>query len=161
MKAVLDGIRVGIGAENCCETCSRDGCRVSLKDVPHERIVVDADKAFYAHGHRGKRCDFILFVLGGGGKLVVAPIELKSGRVGVSDALKQLQQGAAFAERFVPEASEAACRPVLFHGSGIHRTDRSRFNREKIRFRGVDVTVKTGRCDRTRNLAGALEILYV
>lgn len=41
------------------------------------------------------------------------------------------------------------------------RTDRSRFNRGKIRFRGVDVTVKTGRCDRTRNLASALEILYV
>lgn len=154
---MLDGIRANIGAENCCENCSRDGCRVSLKDVPRERIVVDADKAFEAHGCRGKRCDFILFVLGGGGKLVVAPIELKSGRVDVSGALEQLQEGAAFAERFVPEASGAACRPVLFHGSGIHRMDRSRINHRKIRFREVNITVKTGRCDRPRNLAGALE----
>ena len=160
MKAVLDGIRAGIGAENCCETCSRDRCRVYLEEVPSERIVVDADMAFEAHGHFGKRCDFILFVLGGGGRLVVAPIELKSGRVDVSDALEQLQEGAAFAERFVPEASGAACRPVLFHGRGIHRTDRGRINRGKIRFGGASVTVKTGRCDRPRNLAGALEILH-
>ena len=160
MKAVLDGIRAGIGAENCCETCSRDGCRVSLKDVPRERIVVDADKAFEAHGRGGKRCDFILFVLGGGGKLVVAPIEVKSGRVDVSDALKQLQEGAAFAESFVSEACGAVCRPVLIHGSGIHKADREKFERKKVQFHRVNLAVKTGRCDRPGNLAGALEISH-
>ena len=125
-------------------------------DVPRERIIVDADKAFDAHEQQGKRCDFILFVLEGGGKLVVAPIELKSGRVDVSDALEQLQEGAAFAERFAPKALRAACRPVLFHGSKIHPRDRSRLNRGKIRFCGVNLTVKTSRCGKPRNLADAL-----
>jgi len=157
VTAVLDGIRANIGAENCCESCSRDGCRVSLEDVPRERIVVDADKAFDAQGHRGKRCDFILFVLEGDGKLVTAPVELKSGRVDVSDALEQLQEGAAFAERFAPNASDAACRPILFHGSKIHPKDWNTLNRKKIRFRGVDLTVKTARCNRPRNLAGVLD----
>ena len=160
MKAVLDGIRAGIGAENCCETCSRDRCRVSLKDVPRERIVVDADKAFEAHGCRGKRCDFILFVPGGGGKLFVAPIELKSGRVDVSGALEQLQEGATFAESFVPEASRAVCRPVLIHRRRIHKADREKFERKKIQFRGVNLAVKTGRCEEPGNLAGALEISH-
>ena len=159
MKAVLEGIRAEIGAGNCCRSCSRDGCRVFLDDVPSERIVVDADKAFKAHGHCGKRCDFILFVAGVGVKLVVAPMELKSGRVNVSDALEQLQEGASFAERFVPVASEASCRPMLILGRTVHPADRHKLNRAKIRFRGVDITVKTGRCDRPRNLAGALGIL--
>lgn len=158
MKEVLEGIRAGIGAENCCRSCSRGGCGVSLKDVPRERIVVDADKAFEAHGQSGKRCDFILFVPGGGRQIVAAPIELKSGRVDVSDASEQLRQGAAFAERFTPGESETACRPILFHGRRIDRNDLSKLNRTKIRFRGVDLTVMTSRCNRPRNLADALKI---
>lgn len=158
MKEVLEGIRADVGAENCRESCSRDGCRVFLDDIPGERVIVDADKAFEAHGQCGKQCDFILFVLMGGRKLVAAPVELKSGRVDVSDALEQLQEGAAFAERFAPEAGGVECRPILFHGSAIHRKDRSTLNRKKIRFRRVNLTVKTKRCGRPRNLAEALEI---
>ena len=131
---------------------------MSLENIPRERIVVDADKAFEAHRHGGKRCDFVLFVLECGRKLVAAPIELKSGSVEVSDALEQLQEGAAFAERFTPQASRAVCRPILFHGARLHRDDRKRLNRGKIRFRGVNFTVKTKRCNRPRNLADALGI---
>ncbi len=77
-----------------------------LEDVPRERVVVDADKAFEAQGYSGKRCDFILFVLEYGRKLVAAPVELKSGSVDVSDALEQLQEGAAFAERLVEQKND-------------------------------------------------------
>lgn len=156
MKGVLDGIRTNIGAENCCESCSRDGCRVFLQDVPRERIVVDADRAFEAHGQQGQRCDFILFALEGCRKLLAAPLELKSGSVDVSEALEQLRNGAAFAERFSPKGPEVVCRPVLFHGRRIHRKDLLKLNRSKIRFRGVPLTVKISRCNRPWNLADAL-----
>lgn len=118
MKAVLNGIHAEIGAGNCSRSCSRDRCRVSLEDIPSERVVVDADKAFEAHGCGGKRCNFILFALGRDGKLVVAP-----------------------------------------SGGGMHPADRCKLNRGKIRFRGVNITVTTSRCNRPRNLAGALKIL--
>ncbi len=157
MNEVLYDIATAIGADNCCESCTRDRCRVFLQDIPRERILVDADRAFGAHGCLGKRCDFILFTLTAG-KLFVVPIKLKSGGVDVSGALEQLQEGAAFGERFVHRASNAVCRPVLIHGSGMHRTDRSRLNRQKIRFRGSGITVKSGRCNKARNLATALEI---
>ena len=156
MKEVLDGIRAEIGAANCCESCSRDGCRVFLEDIPRDRIVVDADKAFEAHEWRGKRCDFIVFLPGTDGKLVAAPIELKSGKVDVSDAVQQLQEGSSFAERFVTEEPEVACRPILFHGRSIHPKERRALNREKILFRGVKLTVKTKNCGRRRNLADGL-----
>ena len=153
MRRVLDGIRADIGAENCARSCSRDKCRVSLRDVPRGRVVVDMDKAFEAHGGKGKRCDFIVFLTGAGGEFVAAPIELKSGGVDVSDALEQLQGGAAFDQQFAPDA---VCRPILFHGKAIHPKDRKTLNRKKVRFRGVAFTVKTKGCDQHRNLMDAL-----
>ena len=129
-----------------------------LKDIPRERIIVDADKAFAAHRKPGKHCDFILFVLEGCRKLVAAPLELKSGRLDVSHALEQLQAGAAFAEQFSPAEATAICRPVLFHGRGIHPKELRALNRNKIRFRGMFLTVKISRCGRSRNLAESLGI---
>ena len=111
------------------------------------------DKAFEAHGGKGKRCDFIVFLTGPEGELVAAPLELKSGGVDISDALEQLQGGAAFAQRFAPDA---VCRPILFHGKAIHPKDRKTLNQKKVRFRGVALTVKTKGCDQHRNLMDAL-----
>ncbi len=157
MKEVLDGIRANIGAENCCGSLSGDGCKVYLDDIPRDRIVVDAEKAFEAHGRSGKRCDFILFVPGDGRKLVAAPIELKSGGVDISEALEQLQGGAAFTERFAPKTSGAVCRPILFYGGSIHKSQLKALNRGKIRFHQVDFTVTIKRCGHRRNLADALK----
>ena len=158
MKEVLDGIRAAVGAENCARSCSRDGCRVYLQGVPRGRVVVDVDKAFEAHGGEGKRCDFIVFLPGADGKLIAAPIELKSGRFDVSDALEQLQKGAEFAEQFAPGASETVCRPILIHGKSIRPKARKALERSKIRFGGLALTVKTKRCGQPGNLMNALEM---
>ena len=156
MKKALDGIRARVGAGNCCKSCSRDGCRVYLHDVPRERVIVDADKAFRAHGRQGKHCDFIVFLPGTDGRLFAAPIELKSGKVDVSDAVQQLQEGSTFAERFVTQEPEVVCRPILFHGRAIHPNERRALNRKKVVFRGVELTVKTKSCGRRRNLMDGL-----
>ena len=156
MSPVLDDIRTEVGAEHCSESCSRSGCRVDLTDAPAARVIVDADKAFPAHGREGKRCDFILFVdrSGEDEPLLAVPVELKSGRTDVSQAVGQLQGGADFAACFAPP--NADCRPILFHGKRLHPMERIRLNREKIAFRGHEWTVETAQCGRTRNLARAL-----
>lgn len=157
MSAALDDIRASVGAENCSKSCSRDGCSVDLMtDAPPARVIVDADKAFPAHGRKGKRCDFILFIDRGGAPLLAAPIELKSGRTDVSDAVRQLQGGADFADCFAP--SNADCLPILFHGKGLHKKERENLNSDsaKITFRGRKRTIKTARCGHLRNLANVL-----
>ena len=154
MSAALDGIRAKVGAKNCGKSCSRGGCRVYLTDVPTDRVIVDADKAFSAQGREGKRCDFILFVDRGDGRLLAAPVELKSGQADVSKAIEQLRGGADFTACFAPP--NADCRPILFHGGGLHRTERAELNRAKIAFRGLGLTVKTAKCGQSRNLASAL-----
>lgn len=155
MSAVLNGIRSRVGPANCSNSCGRNRCQVNLTDVPADHVIVDADKAFPAHGWEGKRCDFILFVDCDGRPLLAALLELKSGRTDALDAAKQLQGGAHFAARFA-SPSETDCLPVLFHGKGLDRIERDRLNRAKITFHGRKLTVRTARCNAPRNLARVL-----
>lgn len=96
---------------------------------------MDADSAFPAHGVGGKRRDFIPFLSGGGGALVMAPIELKSGNIAASQAVDQLRAGAAFADRLSRGEDDANCQPILFHGKKIHRRQRAVLAQEKVNFR--------------------------
>ena len=155
MSEVLAALRLPINDQYLSNSCSRDGCRVSMEGVPSQRIVIDADKAFSAHGFQDKKCDYVLFFFPDTGQqLVAAPIELKSGHVDASTAADQLQQGANFAAHFV--ARDTHCHPILIHGKGLHDVQRRILNRTKVRFRGKNLTIKTARCDRPRNLSDAL-----
>ena len=158
---VLDRIRSKVGTSNVSDSCSRDKCRVNMTGVPAPRVVVDVDCAFPPGRAEGSQCDYVLFfVASGAGRLVAAPIELKSGGVDASTATAQLQQGARVVERVVKEVSPAesdtVCLPILFHGKSIHPQQRKALNRAKVRFRDQDLTIKTARCGRPRNLAQAL-----
>ena len=156
-NSVLDQVRSGIGEGHLCDGCRRHGCRVSLDDIPSPRIIVDADRAFPAHGITGKRCDYVLFWRGGAHEtLVTVPLELKSGEVDASEASAQLEQGAAFAARFIPSDITSTCHPILVHGRRFHPYQRRTLNRAKVRFRGQQLTVKTARCNHDGNLMNAL-----
>ncbi len=98
----------------------------------------------------------MFFSIPGKDTLFAVPLELKGGGVDASEVCAQLQGGADFAHRFVPKAFEAVCHPVLFHGGSIHPKQRKTLNRAKVRFRGRQLTIKTARCNRPRNLALAL-----
>ena len=158
MNEVLDKIRSQVGTENLSNSCSRDGCRVSMEDVPSRRVVIDADRAFPAHKmEEGKQCDYVLFFTNTGqDTLFAVPMELKSGGVDASEVSEQLQRGAEFVGRFVPSAFRAICNPILFHGKSIHPKQRKTLNRAKVLFHGRQLTIKTARCNQPRNLARAL-----
>ena len=155
MSDTLARIRTAVGERHLSESCSRDGCRVFMTGIPSPRLVADADRAFPSHGISGKRCDFVLFFRTGEDVLVIAPMELKSG-ADTSGVAEQLQAGATFVERIVPDTPCSAFRPILFHGRSLHAKQRKALNRAKVRFRGVDLSIKTARCGRPRNLAQAL-----
>lgn len=157
MSGVLDRIRARVGPGNCVESCSRDGCRVDMTDLPTDCVIVDVDKAFPTRELDGKRCDFVLVAERSDAPLLVAPVELKSGKVNFLEALEQLRGGARFADRIVEPASNAECRPVLIHGKGFHKAEHRMLNRRKVAFRGGKLTVKITRCDEPRNLVRVLK----
>ena len=131
-----------------------------MENVPSPRVVVDADRAFPAHGMEDSRCDYVLFFVGGSNDtLFGVPMELKSGTVDASEAAKQLQQGAEFVRRFTKTVRESICHPVLFHGRGIHPRQRKILNRAKVHFRGRNLTITTARCNRPKNLSRVLDMI--
>ena len=158
MTRILDEIRARVGAEYLTDCCSRDGCDVSMNDVPPERVIVDADLAFPAHELHGERCDFIVFASNGDENLRAVPLELKSGGTDLTKAHRQLNKGAKFIDRVGPIDPSPVCRPLLIHGRSLTPHERKRLNRLKVAFRGLQLTIKTARCGSPGNLALALEI---
>ena len=156
MSAALARIRSKVGKGSLSRSCGRDGCCVDMGDIPACRVIVDMDKIPAARHAGGKRCDFVLFLSADGEGVLTAPIELKSGHVDGSEAAEQLRNGTGFADRASPAKPEPHCRPILFHGKGIHPQQRKALNRSKVTFRGSKLTIKTARCCRSRNLAGVL-----
>ena len=155
MSEVLDNIRSNVGQQSLGTSCGRDGCQVSLAGVPSDRIIVDLDKVFPdgkdSHG------DYVLFYLDGDKSVLVAvPMELKSGSVDAGRAHRQLQQAATYAEGLAAASWKPLCHPLLFHGRRMHRIQRNRLNKAKIRFGGNNLTIKTARCGKPGNLEQAL-----
>ena len=146
-----------MGEENLSQSCSRDGCRVYMTDVPSSRVIVDMERVFRSRRLTGKRCDFVLFFQKTKSVLVIVPVELKGGGVDASHVAEQLRAGAEFAARVVSKTpAPPTFRPVLFHGQGLHPKQRKDLNRAKVRIQGVEFSIKTARCGRPRNLAQAL-----
>ena len=147
MSEVLNEIRIRVGEENLSTLRSRSGCGVNMTEAPSPRVVIDADRAFPAHGMAGKRCDYVIFFCDTANNCLVAvPIELKGGDVKASEVSEQLQEGANFAERFTPETTETVCLPCLFH-KGIHKREFQQLQRASVRFRGEGKPIKTARCN--------------
>ena len=61
MNKMLTGIGNKVGEENLSQSCSGDGCRVYMTDVPSSRVIVDMERVFRSRRLTGKRCDFVLF----------------------------------------------------------------------------------------------------
>ena len=154
MSEALDEIRSRVGEKNLSTSCSRDGCRVYLTDVPSNRVIVDVDKVL--PDSTDEHGDYVLFYTDDKNTLVTVPMELKSGDVDASKAHKQLQQAATYADKITKD-SKPVCHPTLLHGGSIHPKQRKTLNRTKIRFRDRLLTIKTARCGRPRNLALALK----
>ena len=155
----LDAVRSAIGTENLVPSCGGEGCGVDMAGVPTPRVIVDADRTCRSHRIEGGRCDRVLFVIGDAPPCPLAlPIELKSGHVDASEVARQLRRGVDLVNRFAPPDARLRCRPLLIHGRGLHRKQRKKLSREKIRFRGQDLTIETTRCGRPRNLARALSL---
>lgn len=158
MSETLNEIRRRMGEENLTNSCSGRNCQVDIDNVPKERVVVDVDLAFEAHGETGKHCDRILcYITPTQNYLVVALIELKSGTFKASDVGDQLRNSAKFAHNLVPKDCEIICVPILFHGSGNHKSQFRKLRREKINFGGKLNLISKDNCGAPKNLANVLK----
>ena len=152
----LEEIRRWIGNRNAT-SYTKEGCRVSMANIPSERVVLDVDIAFPTDRANTNQCDFILFYIDATqNSLVGVPMELKRGDVDVSAAVAQLQAGARIVDNCTPNDVDMNLILVLVHGGSMHRSQRNRLRTSRVRFRGEEFPINTARCGHQGNLAQAL-----
>ena len=156
LHEVLEEIRQWIGNRRAT-SYTKEGCRVSMANVPSERVVLDVDRAFPPDRSDTNQCDFVLFYIDASQNcLMGVPMELKRGDVDASEAIAQLQEGARIVDGCTPNDVEMNLVLVLVHGGSIHRSQRNRLRTARIRFRGEEFAINTTRCGHQGNLAQAL-----
>ena len=159
VNRVLDHIRAQVDEGSLINSCSGEGCRVDMTGIPSERVVIDVEREFDSRNRTEKRCDRLLLFIGTTrNNLVVAPIELKSGKAEQSEVIEKLQNSLHFASDIVPRtmALTTVCRPILFQGRGIKWTNPRGTKELNVNFRGRDLRIRIGRCGKRENLARVL-----
>lgn len=152
----LEEIRQRIG-EKETTSYTKAGCRVSMADIPSERVVLDVDSAFPTDRARTNQCDLILFHIDDTqNSLVGVPMELKSGNVDASEVVNQLRDGARIVDNFAPRNIAINLVLVLVH-DGIHKAQYEKLKSSTIKFRGEDIPINTTRCSHQGNLAEVLK----
>ena len=136
---------------------TKEGCRVSMANIPSERVVLDVDLAFPTGRTDRNQCDYVLFYIDPAqNSLVGVPMELKRGDVNASEIVAQLQDGARIVDNYTPNDVDMNLILVVVHGGSMHRSQRNRLRTSRIRFRGEDIPINTARCGHQGNLAQAL-----
>lgn len=157
LHEALEEIRQWVGDKKATSPYTKKGCRVSMANVPTERVVLDVDLAFPTGRADTNQCDFVLFYIDTTqNNLVGVPMELKRGDVGASEAIAQLQEGARIVDSCTPNDVKMNLVLVLVHGGSMHRSQRNRLRTSRIRFRGEEFPINTARCGHQGNLAQTL-----
>ena len=157
-RQIFGEIRRQINTDSLTSSCSGEGCNVDMADIPANRIIVNVEKEFDFQKKTEKRCDRLLFFLNTQQRLVVVPIELKSGTARESDVIEKLGNSLRFAEKIAAATgiSQTEYCPVLFQGRGIKWNNPRGLKQLKVRFRGKNLQVLIGKCGGKKHLINIL-----
>ena len=146
MSGAVQAVKRSVPKRCHATSCNKDGCKVGLKGLQSNCIIVDMDCKALGIPDDQKRCDYLY--VGEKRKTQVVPIELKSGKVpSASDAVEQLQKGADQADGWLPSKLRFEFVPVLAHGGGTHREILKSLRSLNVQFRGKLTRVKLLKCD--------------
>ena len=158
LHEALEEVRRWVGNRKATSPYTKEGCRVSMANIPSERVVLDVDLVFPIGRADTNQCDFVLFYIDTAqDSLIGVPMELKRGDVNASEAVAQLQEGARIVDGCTPNDVEMNLVLILVHGGSMHRSQRNKLRTARITFRGEPFPINTARCGYEGNLAAALK----
>jgi hypothetical protein len=147
MSSLLNAVRRGF-EPGCLESgrLRKEGCSVSLRGTPTDRVVIDLDKPSSPLSGEETRCDYLVFAQDRGQRAWFVPLELKRGAPRPSRLVAQLRAGADAAVEGVGPCPVNFV-PVAAVG-GIHKADLTKLkkNANKVGFGGQRKTVRVMRC---------------
>ena len=141
---LVDDVSANVPAECLTNRAQAQGCSVSMNGAPSPHILIDMDCRSLGISSNASRCDF-MFVSDDGNWVV--PMELKRGKIDSHRRMvRQLEAGAKFANRVVPQGEEVNFIPVAVHGGRTSRNQAQALRQSRIRFRGGTNRVELLRC---------------
>ena len=130
-------------------TCREGKCSLTLREVPEPNVLISLEHDAAPVEANQPRCDYLFFADNEeDDRPWVAPIELTESKADFSKFWRQLNAGAAIADRLLPKHLMAVrFRPVAVH-NGIHRNDVRKFreSRNKVRFRDNSASIVLKPC---------------
>ncbi len=144
MPGLLAAIRSQVPVSCLKARVRKEGCNVSLEGIPKSRLIVDFDAPGSPLAPDARRCDYLLIVEMAGRLDLVSPVELKRGRIDLSEVKLQLQAGVRVAESMIPRDVDAQLIPVV--ASRSVSTHERITTRETVRFRNNNIPIRQIRC---------------
>ena len=125
----------------------KEGCRLSLRDAPRLRLVIDCDKPSSPVDTNQERCDYLFMAEVPGQPGWVAPLELKKKNLDASKVVEQLRAGARATEKVICDKMKVDFRPTAV-SLGIHKAQRNALkeNRNYVRFHKHNEPVRLIKC---------------
>ena len=130
----------------------KQGCTVSLRGAPGQRLIVDFDKPGSMLETNQTRCDYLVVANGEGSSGWIAPLELKKGSLQAGKVVRQLRAGAAIAEQIFSQQQHVRqenvkFRPTAAFGS-IHKAQRNKLKHRsnKVRFHSHIEAIRLIKC---------------
>ena len=125
----------------------KEGCRLSLRDAPRLRLVIDCDKPGSPVDTNQERCDYLFMAEVPDQPNWVAPLELKKKNLDASKVVEQLRAGARATEELICDKTKVDFRPTAVF-LGINKAQRSvlKENRNYVRFHQHNEPVRLIKC---------------
>lgn len=113
-------------SRSCCLTtsCEEGRCSIKLPANGRDTACINGSEYQAHHGHHSRLADCIVFWSPAGAREILAPVELKGGRVKAGTALTQLQNAARLAQDLLgTKCQQIRFRPLLVHRGSVHTNE--------------------------------------
>lgn len=117
-------------------TLKKDGCHLGQQGLPQRRLAIDLDNPLAPGDRLATRCDYLFLAEESAVAACAAAIELKKGGFGATHVATQLQAGAEILAKLLPEQSAVRFHALVVSGR-FPKSERRRFMRQEVRFRGT------------------------
>ena len=142
---LVEAVRLLVDDKCLGHKCSKQGCKIPLKEAPQNRLIIDFDIPNSPLGADQRRCDYLFIASVSGKPGWVVPPELKNGPADVHKIAGQLQAGANAADGLVPNGEQFNFRPVVAT-RGIHTQQKKMLSKCRVRLRDQSALVKLITC---------------
>ncbi len=138
MTGLVKKVRSKIDQRCLVMNMRKSGCKVSMKNAPISKLIIDFDKPGSPLGKHQRRCDY-LFVSDGKNNNPnwIVPLELKRSNFDAHSVVEQLKAGAGAGagEYLVPQNTIIKFRPVVV-SNNAHKAERTKLKKQcnQIRF---------------------------